>query len=124
MKLKPHLVLRHALAGQARPVDRLFAFLDVLLGGPGTGKSHIATALGVQAIEHDRCKVRFYSTVELVNALEQEKALGKAGKLAERLTKIDLVILERRVRNGAEFVIFGSLVIRLDPLRFERTQSV
>ena len=66
----------------------------VLIGGPGTGKSHIATALGVQAIEHHRRKVRFYSTVELVNALEQEKAIGKAGKLAEMLTKIDLVILD------------------------------
>ena len=34
----------------------------------------------MQAIEHHRRKVRFYSTVELVNALEQEKALGEAGK--------------------------------------------
>jgi chromosomal replication initiation ATPase DnaA len=68
----------------------------VLIGGPGTGKSRIATAIGVQAIEHHRCKVRFYSTVELVNALEQEKALGKAGKMAEMLTKTDLVILPSR----------------------------
>ena len=52
----------------------------VLIGGPGTGKSHVVTAPGVQAIEHHRCKVRFYSTVELVNVLKQEKALGKAGK--------------------------------------------
>ena len=66
----------------------------VLISGPGTGKSHVATAIGVQAIEHHRRKVRFYSTVELVNALEQEKALGKAGKMAEMLTKIDLVILD------------------------------
>jgi len=65
----------------------------VLIGGPGTGKSHTATAIGVQAIEHLRRKVRFFSTVELVNALEQAKALGKAGKLAEMLTKVDLVIL-------------------------------
>ena len=35
----------------------------VLIGGPGTGKSHVATAIGVQAIEHHRRKVRFYSTV-------------------------------------------------------------
>jgi DNA replication protein DnaC len=46
----------------------------VLIRGPGTGKSHIATALGVQAIEHHRKKVSFFSTVDLVNALEQEKA--------------------------------------------------
>lgn len=68
----------------------------VLIGGPGTGKSHTATAIGVQPIEHHRRKVRFFSTVELVNALEQEKALGKAGKMAEMLTKADLVILPSR----------------------------
>jgi len=66
----------------------------VLIGGPGTGKTHIATALGVQAVEHHRKKVRFFSTVELVNTLEQEKARGKAGHLAESLTRADLVILD------------------------------
>ena len=40
-------------------------FLDgaqnvVLIGGPGTGKSHVATAYGIQAIEHHRKKVRFF----------------------------------------------------------------
>ena len=66
----------------------------VLVGGPGTGKTHIATALGVQAIEHHRKRVRFFSTVELVNALEQEKAQGKAGQIAGRLAHSDLVILD------------------------------
>ena len=66
----------------------------VLVGGPGTGKTHLATALGVQAVEHHRKKVRFFSTVELVNALEKEKALGKTGQIAERLARSDLVILD------------------------------
>ena len=66
----------------------------VLIGGPGTGKTHIATALGVQAVEHHRKKVRFFSTVDLVNALEQEKTLNKAGQLAERLLRLDLVVLD------------------------------
>ncbi len=66
----------------------------VLVGGPGTGKTHIATALGVHAIEHHRKKVRFFSSVELVNALEQEKAQGKAGQIADRLARLDLVILD------------------------------
>ena len=48
----------------------------VLVGGPGTGKTHIATALGVQAIEHHHRRVRFFSTVELVNALEQVSPSG------------------------------------------------
>ncbi len=66
----------------------------VLIGGPGTGKSHIATALGVQAVEHHRKKARFFSTVDLVNALEQEKALNRSGQLAERLLRLDLLILD------------------------------
>ena len=66
----------------------------VLVGGPGTGKTHIATALGVQAIEHHHRRARFFSTVELVNALEQEKAQGKAGQLASRLTHADLIVLD------------------------------
>jgi hypothetical protein len=51
------------------------AYNIVLIGGPGTGKTHVATALGVQAVEHHRKKVRFFSTVELVNALEQERLM-------------------------------------------------
>ena len=66
----------------------------VLIGGPGTGKTHIATALAVQAVTHGRKKARFYATVDLVNALEQEKALNKAGQLAERLLRLDLIILD------------------------------
>ena len=49
---------------------------------------------GVQAVEHQRKKVRFFATVDLVNALEQEKALNKAGQLAERLLRLDLIILD------------------------------
>ena len=66
----------------------------VLIGGPGTGKTHIATALGIQAVQHHHKKVRFFATVDLVNALEQEKALNKAGQLAERLLRLDLIILD------------------------------
>jgi DNA replication protein DnaC len=66
----------------------------VLVGGPGTGKTHLATALGVQAIQHHRYRVRFLSTIELVNALEQEKQQGAPGRIANRLTHTDLVILD------------------------------
>jgi DNA replication protein DnaC len=57
----------------------------VFIGGPGTGKTHLATAIGVEAIQKYAKRVRFFSTVELVNALEQEKAHGKAGQLAYKL---------------------------------------
>ena len=66
----------------------------VFIGGTGTGKTHLATALGVSGITQHGKRVRFYSTVDLVNLLEQEKAAGKAGKLAFALMRMDLVILD------------------------------
>ena len=66
----------------------------VLVGGTGTGKTHLATALRVTAIQQHGKRVRFYSTVELVNTLELEKAAGKQGRLAYTLMRMDLVILD------------------------------
>ena len=66
----------------------------VLFGGPGTGKSHLATAIGVAGITRHGKRVRFYSTVDLVNALEQEKAQGKAGRIADSMLRLDAVILD------------------------------
>jgi len=66
----------------------------VLIGGPGTGKTHLATAIGIEALRAHGRRVRFFSTVELVNALELEKATGRAGQLATRLAHTDLVILD------------------------------
>ena len=60
----------------------------------GTGKTHLATALGVAGITRHNKRVRFFSTVDLVNALEQEKAAGKTGRLAFSLLRMDLVILD------------------------------
>lgn len=66
----------------------------VLIGGPGTGKTHLATAIGVCAIAAKGKRVRFYSTVDLVNELEKEKREGKAGRIALSLMRLDLVILD------------------------------
>lgn len=66
----------------------------VLIGGPGTGKTHLATALGISGLTRHGKRVRFYSTVDLVNALEQEKAQGKAGRIALSLMRLDLVVLD------------------------------
>ena len=86
------------LEGQVRALHRC-DFLDeaekiVFVGGPGTRKTHLATAIAVQAVTHHHRRVRFLSTVELVNALEQEKGSGKAGRLANRMMHADLVILD------------------------------
>ena len=66
----------------------------VLIGGPGTGKTHLATAIGVAGITAKGKRVRFYSTVDLVNELEKEKREGKAGRIALALMRMDLVILD------------------------------
>jgi len=76
-----------------------FAFAEaahnvVFIGGTGTGKTHLATALGISGITKHSKRVRFYSTVDLVNLLEQEKVAGKAGRLAFALMRMDLVILD------------------------------
>jgi DNA replication protein DnaC len=103
-------------------------FLDgahnvVLIGGPGTGKTHVATAIGIQAVEHHRKKVRFFSTIELVNLLEQEKAQGKVGQMAERLLKLDMVILDE-----LGYLPFspsgGALLFHLLSKLYERTSVV
>lgn len=65
----------------------------ILVGGTGTGKTHLATALGVAAVEQGK-RVRFYNAVDLVNQLEKEKQMGKAGTLARQLMAIDAVILD------------------------------
>ncbi|ENM5732117.1 IS21-like element helper ATPase IstB [Vibrio mimicus] len=95
----------------------------VLVGGPGTGKTHLATALGVQAIQHHQMRVRFLSTIELVNTLEQEKQAGHVGRLANRLVSCDLVILDE-----LGYVPFsqtgGTLLFHLLSKLYERTSIV
>ena len=48
----------------------------VFIGGPGTGKTHLATAIGIGGITQHGKRVRFHSTVDLVTALETEKRDG------------------------------------------------
>ncbi len=54
----------------------------------------IKTDIDIQAIEQYRRRVRLFSTVELVNTLEQEKQQGKAGQLAARLLHAGSVVLD------------------------------
>lgn len=65
----------------------------ILVGGTGTGKSHLATAIGVAAIHHGK-RIRFFNAVDLVNQLEREKTLGRVGYLAKQLCLVDAVILD------------------------------
>jgi len=65
----------------------------ILVGGTGTGKTHVAIALGVAAIQATK-RIRFYNAVDLVNLLEREKLIGKTGSLARRLLQVDAVIVD------------------------------
>ena len=103
-------------------------FLDeteniVFIGGPGTGKTHIATAIGVQAIVHYHRRVCFLSTIELVNALELEKLNARQGRLANRLAHVDLVILDE-----LGYLPFsqagGALLFHLLSKLYERTSLI
>ena len=95
----------------------------VFIGGPGTGKTHLCTALGVAGITRHGKRVRFYSTVDLVNALEREKAEGKAGRIAANLMRMDAVILDE-----LGYLPFsqagGALLFHLLSTLYERTSVV
>jgi DNA replication protein DnaC len=74
------------------------SFLDgqrnvVLVGGTGTGKTHLSVAIALSCIRLGR-RVRFYTVIDLVNRLEAEARTGKTGRLAEQLTRLDLIVLD------------------------------
>ena len=64
----------------------------IFVGGPGTGKTHLASALGIDAATKG-ARVRFYNVLDLVNQLELDKDQQK-DKLAQQLSKYDMVILD------------------------------
>jgi DNA replication protein DnaC len=103
------------------------AFLDtqrnvVLIGGTGTGKSHIAIAIGRSCIRRGR-KARFFNVVDLVNRLESEVKTGRQGRLADSLIRTDLVIMDELgylpfAQSG------GQLLFHLISRLYERTSII
>ncbi len=65
----------------------------ILVGGTGTGKTHIATALGTDLIQRGH-KIRFFDCVDLINLLIKEEAEGKTGRIEKQLVNADCVILD------------------------------
>jgi DNA replication protein DnaC len=65
----------------------------VLVGGTGTGKTHLAIAIARSCIRSGS-RGRFFTTVDLVNRLEAEARSGRQGRLADYLTRLDFVILD------------------------------
>jgi DNA replication protein DnaC len=65
----------------------------VLIGGTGTGKTHLAIAIARSCIRSG-ARGRFFNVVDLVNKLEAEGRAGRPGRLADYLTRMDFVILD------------------------------
>lgn len=65
----------------------------VLVGGTGSGKTHLSIAIARSCIRTG-ARVRFHNTTDLVNRLEMEVLQGRTGKLAEHLSRLDLLILD------------------------------
>ncbi len=65
----------------------------ILYGQVGTGKTHMATAIGVAAINRGK-KVKFYRTAALVTELIDAKATGNLGKFLRQIEKTDLLICD------------------------------
>jgi len=91
----------------------------VLIGGTGTGKSHLAIAIA-RACIRDGAKGRFFNVVDLVNRLEADAKSGRAGRLADQLARVDLVILDELgylpfAQSG------GQLLFHLVSRLYERT---
>ena len=67
---------------------------NVLLVGPsGTGKTHLATALGIAACGQGR-KVRFFRVTELITLLQEAKEERQLLRLRQQPAKLDLLILD------------------------------
>ena len=65
----------------------------VLVGGTGTGKTHLSIAIARACIRDGR-RGRFYTVVDLVNRLEAETKAGRQGRLADHLCRLDFVVLD------------------------------
>ena len=103
------------------------AFLEdkrnvVLIGGTGTGKSHIAIGIARTIIRSGR-KARFFNAVDLVNKLEAEAKLGRSGRVADGLMRVDLLVLDELgylpfAQSG------GQLLFHLISKLYERTSII
>jgi DNA replication protein DnaC len=94
----------------------------VLIGGTGTGKSHLAIAIARSLIRNG-ARGRFFNVVDLVNRLETEHRAGKQGRIADYLTRLDFVVLDE-----LGYLPFaqagGQLLFHLVSRLYERTSII
>jgi DNA replication protein DnaC len=94
----------------------------VLIGGTGTGKSHLAIAIA-RACIRSGARGRFFNVVDLVNRLDAETRAGRQGRLADYLTRLDFVVLDE-----LGYLPFaqagGQLLFHLVSRLYERTSII
>ena len=94
----------------------------VLIGGTGTGKTHIAIAIA-RALIRGGARGRFFNVVDLVNRLESETRQGRQGRLADYITRLDFVVLDE-----LGYLPFaqagGQLLFHLISRLYERTSII
>ena len=111
-------LVRSLHAGSFLPAQRNI----VLVGGTGTGKTHLAIAITTSVVRAG-ARGRYFNTVDLVNRLEEETRLGKAGAITAQLARLDLVVLDELgylpfARSG------GQLLFHLVSKLYERTSVI
>ncbi len=94
----------------------------VLVGGTGTGKTHLAIAIA-RACIRDGARGRFFNVVDLVNRLEAEARTGRQGRIADYLTRMDFIVLDELgylpfAQSG------GQLLFHLVSRLYERTSVI
>jgi len=103
------------------------AFLEqqrnvVLIGGTGTGKSHLAVAIA-RACLRNGARGRFFNVVDLVNKLDAEARADRQGRTADLLCRLDFLILDELgylpfAQTG------GQLLFHLISKLYERTSII
>jgi DNA replication protein DnaC len=111
-------LVRNLASGEFLAVERNV----VLVGGTGTGKSHLAIALARSCIRAGS-RGRFYNVVDLVNRLEAEARDGRQGRMTDYLCRLDFLILDELgylpfAQSG------GQLLFHLISRLYERTSVI
>jgi len=94
----------------------------VLIGGTGTGKTHLAVAIARACIRYG-ARGRFFNSVDLVNKLDAEARADRQGRMADLLCRIDFLVLDELgylpfAQTG------GQLLFHLISRLYERTSIV
>lgn len=103
------------------------AFIDqqrnvVLIGGTGTGKTHIAIGI-TRSVIRKGLKARYFNAVDLVNKLEAERKLSRGGRIADSISRVNVLVLDELgylpfAQSG------GQLLFHLISRLYERTSII